>query len=35
MRLTRFVVFLLSGLTAGLAIGAVALAQSTHMVVPS
>ena len=35
MRLTRFVVFLLSGLTAGLAIGAVALAQSTHMVVPA
>ena len=35
MKLTRFVVFMFSGLTAGFAIGAVALAQSTHMVVPA
>jgi uncharacterized RmlC-like cupin family protein len=35
MRLTRFVVFMLSGLAAGFVIGAVALAQSAHMVVPA
>lgn len=35
MRLTRFVVFLFSGLTAGFAIGAVALAQITHTIVPA
>lgn len=35
MRLTRFVVVVVSGLTAGFVIGAVALAQSGHMVVPA
>ena len=35
MRLTRFVVFMFSGVMAAVALGAVALGQSAHMVVPA
>ncbi len=35
MRLTRFVVFMFSGLTMGVLISAAALAQSAHVIVPA